>query len=176
MFYAGVGSYALVSEDNGKTFSVLSRGLSVTRIRDIALSPDEKFIFAACGYGGAWVYSVDANYWYQMSDDPIPSVDFTDVQFIESKNCVRFATYGSGVMDFNLSTKFLPVDAPQNVTATVVGTKEVEITWSDMSDNEDGFYIERAIDGAFERLDTLAANTTSYTDNTSITKRFVCIV
>ncbi len=164
VFYAGVGNYLLVSEDGGKRFQVKNRGLNVYRIRDFDLSPDEKFIFAACGYGGAWIYSVEDDYWYQMSDDPIPSVDFTDVQFIRRKNCVRFSTYGSGILDFTLSKSFTPVNTPDNLHASYNSGLSVELSWADESSNEEGFYIERADTGSFFCIDTLTADATAYSD------------
>ncbi len=165
IYYAGVGNILLISEDGGKSFRGKNRGLNIYRIRDFALSPDEKYIFAACGFGGAWVYSVDENYWYQMSDDPIPSVDFTDVEFIENKNCVRFATFGSGILDFNLSTKFSPVDAPTDLSVKISSDNKIELTWTDNSTNEDGFYIEKDNGNNFVRIDTLSNNVTTYKDS-----------
>ena len=166
VFYAGVGNYFMVSEDKGKTFTVKNSGLNIYRMRDFDLSPDEKFVFAACGYGGAWVYSVDDDSWYQMSDDPIPSVDFTDVQFIHGKNCVRFSSYGSGILDFTLNNSFYPVDPPSNLSASIITYPNiVELNWTDNNTDEDGFYIERATNGDFVRIDTLGANSTTYIDN-----------
>jgi hypothetical protein len=142
-------------------------------MRDFALSPDEKFIFAACGYGGAWVYSIQDDNWFQMSDDPIPSVDFTAVQFIENKNCVRYSTFGSGVIEFNLNTKINSLKAPSNLKADLLFGKHIELNWSDLSDDEEGYYIERASDADFVRIDTVYANQTNYIDkNTEFTKTY----
>lgn len=164
VYYAGVGRILLISDNGGKTFSPKSRGLNVYRIRDFALSPDEKFIFAACGYGGAWVYSVENDYWYQMKDDPIPTVDFTDVQFINRKNCVRFSSYGSGIIEFSLDQTFYDITAPDKLTASFTEKNQIDLKWTDKADDEDGFYIEKATDGDFICIDTIAANVTSYVD------------
>ncbi len=168
VYYAGVGNYFLVSTNHGQTFSSKTIGLNVSRIRDFALSPDEQFIFAACGYGGAWVYSVQDNRWFQMNDDPIPSVDFTDVEFIKRTNCVRFATYGSGIIEFHLDNAFYPVQAPGGLSAENNKQNFVELNWNDNSDNENGFYIERASDSElyFTCIDTIEANSISYVDTT----------
>lgn len=164
VFYAGIGNRFLMSPNNGKSFVSKSSGLNVSRIRDFALSPDEKFIFAACGYGGAWVYSLADNFWYQMSDDPIPSVDFTDVEFIHRKNVVRFGTYGSGIIELALDQQFYQLASPSKLKAVLNNLNQVELNWDDNSENPDGFYIERAIKGDFVRIDTIGADETSYTD------------
>ncbi len=166
VFYAGVGNYFLISNDRGKTFTLKNKGLNIYRMRDFDLSPDEKFVFAACGYGGAWVYSVDDDYWYQMSDDPIPSVDFSDVQFIGSKNCVRFSTYGSGILDFTSDSGFYPVDPPSGLSASINAyPASIGLSWTDTNADEDGFYIERATDSNFVCIDTIGANATTYNDS-----------
>lgn len=168
VYYAGVGNSFLISEDGGKDFVLKNNGLNIHRMRDFALSPDEKFIFAACGYGGAWVYSVEDDSWSQMSDAPIPSVDFTDVEFIERKNCVRFSTYGSGIIELTLNNSFNILKAPDNLSADVSIANHVALSWTDESTNEDGFYIERAAtDGDFVRIGTIKGDRTNYTDTSA---------
>ena len=68
----------------------------------------------------------------------------------------------SNVVDFALS---LPtVLAPDNLAITA-STVALDLMWSDNSDNELGFYLERSEDdGPFNPIDTVAANTTSYLD------------
>lgn len=164
VYYAGVGNYFLVSINGGKSFVNKNNGLDIYRIRDFTLSPDEKFVFAACGFGGAWVYSVDDDMWYQMSDDPVPSVDFTDVQFINKKNTVRFSSFGSGILDFVLAHDFNALLAPGGLSAALNVQNQIALKWKDQSDNESGYYIEKAVNAGFERIDTLVANSLSYTD------------
>lgn len=63
-----------------------------------------------------------------------------------------------------------PPLAPSNLEARAVSAQQVELIWTDNSDNEDGFWIERKA-GAEEpylRIARLAANVTNYTD-TSVT-------
>lgn len=110
MFYAGKGSNFLISTDGGETLTKHTNGLNVSRIMDIDSSPDGKFVFAACEFSGAWVFSFEENRWYNMTGDDVPYVQFTDVQYIVSKNVIRFSTYGSGVLDFKLSNSNLSVN------------------------------------------------------------------
>jgi len=61
-----------------------------------------------------------------------------------------------------------PPDAPSNCTASYVSDSQIDITWTDNSDNEDGFKIERSVDGgAFTQIATVGANVTSYSDTTT---------
>ncbi len=167
VFWAGVGNMFLKSVDGGKSFTNLNNGLDVYRFRDFALSPDEKFVFAACGFGGAWVYSFEQNQWYRMNDDPIPSVDFTDVEFIEGKNLVRYATYGSGIIEFKLDQEFSIINSPKNLSLEVPYSKYVKLSWQDDSDNEEGFLIERSTGGEFEEIARITDNSTSFLDTTA---------
>ncbi|MFC0878583.1 T9SS type A sorting domain-containing protein [Saccharicrinis sp. FJH2] len=174
VYYAGVGNTFLISEDGGRIFLPHKKGLDIYRMRDFDLSPDEKYIFAACGYEGAWVFSVEDNYWYQMNDDPIPSVDFTDVQFIENKNCVRYSTFGSGIIDFYINTIF-PPHPPIDFSASALTDFAILLRWTDNSFNEDGFIVERGTDGSFVAVDTVKAGTNIYVDrnlNSSTTYQY----
>ena len=57
-------------------------------------------------------------------------------------------------------------NAPTNLTATVITPTQVLLQWTDNSDNETGFKIERSTDGTnFSQLDFVGANVTTYTDN-----------
>ncbi|MDN5215243.1 FlgD immunoglobulin-like domain containing protein [Fulvivirgaceae bacterium BMA12] len=104
VFYAGNNKHFLISQDGGVTFSDHIAGFEGTKIKDLAIADGDKYIFAACATAGPWVYSVDDDLWYPMDGPDVPNVDFTDVEFISSKNIVRFATYGTGIQDFILNT------------------------------------------------------------------------
>jgi titin len=54
---------------------------------------------------------------------------------------------------------------PTNLSASALSTTEIKLTWSDNSDNEDGFKLERKEEGGtYAEIKTLSTNTTSYTD------------
>lgn len=53
--------------------------------------------------------------------------------------------------------------APGNLAATAPSKSQVNLTWSDNSDNEAGFYIERSTDGVkFSQIASVGANIRSY--------------
>ncbi|MCK4788940.1 MAG: S8 family serine peptidase [Desulfobacteraceae bacterium] len=61
----------------------------------------------------------------------------------------------------------LPPDAPSGLTANVPECNQIDLTWLDNSDNEDGFEIERGLDGVdFAHIGTVGAGATSYSDTT----------
>jgi alpha-tubulin suppressor-like RCC1 family protein len=63
------------------------------------------------------------------------------------------------------STSTFMINAPSSLTATVGSTSQINLFWSDNSNNEDGFEIERSTDGInYTLLSTLNANTISYSD------------
>ncbi len=164
VYYSGVGNLLMMSEDAGKNFKVLNEGLNIYRMRDFALSPDEQFIFAACGYGGAWVYSKVENQWFQMDDAPVPYVDFTDVEFIKKKNLVRFGSYGSGLVEFKLDKGFNTVPFPAELKAEISRGTEIALNWNEVSEAVDGIYVARAWEDDFEQIAVLSGSQTSYTD------------
>ena len=54
---------------------------------------------------------------------------------------------------------------PINLIASAISSSEINLSWSDNSDNEDGFKIERKeLGGTYTEIKTLAANVTSYSD------------
>jgi subtilisin family serine protease len=65
------------------------------------------------------------------------------------------------------TTQAIPA-APSNLTATAVSPSKINLAWSDNSNNEGGFKLERSTDGvSFLQIATFVANTTSWS-NTSL--------
>ena len=59
--------------------------------------------------------------------------------------------------------------APRDVSARfVTSTKDVEVSWSDVSNNESSFVVERSLNGStFGAVATLPINQTTFTDTTA---------
>jgi alpha-tubulin suppressor-like RCC1 family protein len=64
---------------------------------------------------------------------------------------------------------FLPV--PSGLTATAVSFSEIQLTWQDNSNNEDGFEIQRKIGlvGTWSLIESAEANVSSYSDTDGLT-------
>jgi len=55
---------------------------------------------------------------------------------------------------------------PSNLRAVTISDKQINLSWKDNSDDEDGFRIERASEGNFSEIAVVDANTESYHDTT----------
>lgn len=149
--YSNSGFYR--STDGGVTFTALTTGLPATLISDLAFSPNEQFVFAATD-AGPYVYSVANNQWYSLQDATgTPAyVKYTSVEFVQTSNTVRFATFGRGVWDLVLTTA-LPVELTEFKAKTINNTK-ISLDWSTASAvHFDKYVVERSADGKdFTRL------------------------
>jgi PKD repeat protein len=79
--------------------------------------------------------------------------------------CETF-TYGE-VEDYtaDIGGVVVPPVAPSNLTANAVACDQVDLAWTDNSDNESSFKIERSINGIdFSQIDSVGANVTTYSD------------
>jgi photosystem II stability/assembly factor-like uncharacterized protein len=104
VYCAGNGyktSGAYMSDDHGKTWTPIDSGLPKTLIYKIAVTPDDKFIFAASN-AGPYVYIMDEGRWYDMSAPETPDQTFWSVEYVPHRKLVRFVTYGRGAWDFQI--------------------------------------------------------------------------
>jgi hypothetical protein len=75
----------------------------------------------------------------------------------------------SGDFDFSLqpSIPHAP-NAPSDLTAKAVSSTEVDLAWRDNSGDEQGFRIQRSLDGfTFAEIGSVEQNTTAFSDNTA---------
>jgi hypothetical protein len=73
-----------------------------------------------------------------------------------------------------------PPAAPSSLQATAVSSTEIDLSWQDNSNNETGFSIETLINGKFQQIGTVGANSTgsritNLTPQTSYTFRVVAL-
>ena len=99
---------AFVSFDGGQTYKAINEGLPNTYINGMVVSPDGKLVFAATS-AGPYVFVTWMNRWYSMATLNSPDQDFRWVEYVESSNTVRFATYGRGIWDFKIDNVFVGV-------------------------------------------------------------------
>ena len=69
-----------------------------------------------------------------------------------------------GIIEDNPPTE--PPAAPSGLTATTVSDQRIDLSWSDNSNDETSFSVERALGqaGAFSEIDVTGANVTTYED------------
>jgi subtilase family serine protease len=74
---------------------------------------------------------------------------------------------GGGLMGTASVTIGSAPAAPSNLTARLVSSRQVSLTWTDNSNNETGFVIQRSMNGgAWTQIAVVGANVTTYTDTT----------
>ncbi|MEP1892247.1 MAG: right-handed parallel beta-helix repeat-containing protein, partial [Cyclobacteriaceae bacterium] len=70
---------------------------------------------------------------------------------------------------YQIKDKTPAPNAPDSLQATILSSSSIQLTWSDNSDDELGFVIERATSsGTFDVLDSLVSNSTSYIDSSVV--------
>lgn len=90
-----------ISEDGGDSFTSLINGLPLTTVFEMVYDESEQFIFAATE-AGPYVCVVEDRRWYSMTDGIAPNQRYWSVEYLASKNKVRFATFGRGIWDFDI--------------------------------------------------------------------------
>ncbi len=142
------------SVDGGQTFTAMSNGLPNTLVHEIAVSPDEKFLFAATE-AGPYVYVAAEDNWYSLRGAGVPVQDFFSVEYVTSINTVRFGTYGRGIFDFKLLSA-LPVTL-SSFQVQKIPDQKARLLWTTESEiNNDYFIIQRSKDAiAFENIDSI---------------------
>jgi hypothetical protein len=78
--------------------------------------------------------------------------------------------YGQDVGSYTLSGTIIPTGvsgpaAPSSLTASAASTSQINLSWTDNSNNEDGFKVERLnSDGTWSQVATVGANLTTWSD------------
>ena len=119
--------------------------------------------YVACGESGLQVIDVSnpsQPVWRGAYDTPGLTIGV-----YVSDGLVYVGDYFSGLWVFRY-TGTSGSAAPSNLTATAVSTNQINLSWQDNSDNEDGFKIERrsGSTGWWAQIALTAANATAYTD------------
>jgi type IX secretion system substrate protein len=89
------------SDDNGVTFTPLE-GLPNVLIYDMAMDKDEHMLFVATAVG-PYVYIRTQAKWYDLTGLAAPDQTYWAVEYLDDVNTVRFATYGRGIWDLELT-------------------------------------------------------------------------
>ncbi len=104
LVYVGGSGYSnpavYKSDHNGNTFEAFDTGLPGTLVFNMAISPDDSLLFAATELG-AYVCKTREGQWYELGDSNLPDQAWWSVDYVESLNKVRFASYGRGVWEFD---------------------------------------------------------------------------
>ena|ERR1017187_3858525 len=81
-------------------------------------------------------------------------------RFLYRSGCVLFLCLAT--LNPPAQAQTIP-NAPTNLTASVISISQIGLSWADASTNEDGFKIERSLDGTnFSQIAQVSTNTTKY--------------
>lgn len=103
------------------------------------------------------------------STGPFPNTDaYQSGTVVQTGNRIYNISASGATMTFSFEVAGAPSDppvAPSSLVATAASYQQIDLQWQDNADNEDGFRIERALDGvSFSELATVSADVSSYAD------------
>ncbi|WP_299134831.1 T9SS type A sorting domain-containing protein [uncultured Tenacibaculum sp.] len=102
---------AILSKDGGQTWIDVTgdfpSGIDA-QTGGMVATPDGKFVFAGTDIG-PYVFDVTNEKWYSLAEG-IGFFNAMDVDYIPAINTVRFASWGSGILDFKIEAKSLGVN------------------------------------------------------------------
>lgn len=134
--------YKIERSTDDKTFTQINTvGANVTSYTSGNLTKGKKYYYKVCAYEGSL------------------NSTFTNVA-----SATPGTSSGSSVSSTTVSTT-TPPQAPTGLTASVVSSTSVKLTWKDNSTRETGYKVEYSSDGGktYTRIALLGANSTSYT-------------
>lgn len=110
------------------------------------------------------VATVDANVNAYADSNLVANTEY--VYRLRAFNAGGYSLYSNEASTLTLPNP--PVN-PDGLTLTVISNRQINLTWSDNSDNEVGFAIERrTLDGIFEEVGSSGADTPGYSDTTLV--------
>ncbi len=107
-----------VSEDNGENFTSMSNGMPSTMVYEIAVTPNDEFIFAATD-AGPYVYVSETNQWYDLAQNYAPDQIYWTVDYDPNTQTARFGTYGRGIWDFKITNGLVNIIQKQTTELSV---------------------------------------------------------
>jgi len=126
-------------------------------------SSDEQYFYIERKAGASGTYSHVAS----VSANITTYTDYNLAPNTEYYYRVR-AYNGSGYSAYSNEAGATPLslNAPSNLTASILSSTQIKLTWTDNSSDETYFYIERktGASGTYSTLTSVSANITTYTD------------
>jgi hypothetical protein len=92
------------SQNKGRDWKSFKNRLGSKEVYDIAGNGNDSLIFTAT-IDGPFVYDLASDQWYSMFADSSVNSIFSSVEYVPTKNTVRFGTYGRGIWDFEIAQK-----------------------------------------------------------------------
>ena len=119
---------------------------------------------------GPWEQIAELPGWARTSNDPNRAVEVQACYRVTAYN-----TYGSSAPSIASCTA--PPAAPTGLVATATAAQTIDLTWTDNSAVEDGYEIQRGLDGfSYGPVATVPANATTYRDAGLANGRYYYVV
>jgi len=114
-----------------------------------------------------WVDSTDASYTVGTSELSFGDDYYWQVRIKDDYGSQTDWSY-IGDPDAFTTAGYCPPAAPSDLSATDINCNQIDLSWTDNSDNEDGFEIQRKVGagGSWTYLASVAADAISYSDTT----------
>ncbi|MCK4947724.1 MAG: S8 family serine peptidase [Candidatus Aureabacteria bacterium] len=121
-----------------------------------SIDPDGSIVDYIWDFGdGAIGLGITPAYSYSVADDYTVVLTVTDNNgAVDTDSCI--VTVNDNII--------IPPAAPSDLSVTAISKSQINLTWQDKSDNEDGFKIERRERKLFEEIAVISADITSFTD------------
>jgi len=141
-----------VSTDDGSTFEPMDDGLPSTLVYEIAITPDEKLLFAATEVG-AYAYIFDEERWFDIAELSAPDQTYWTVDYIDVISTARFGTYGRGIWDFVVDSLVGVEETAYVALPTKIALKAYPNPFN--SEVKIEFELPRASDGELKIFDSM---------------------
>jgi len=127
---------------------------------------DLRRVYFLTGRGSATELKVyDQDTYLQVGSSLLPGVDGEPTGLVSCPDGGFAFRTATQVFVIHTSYRRRKPQSPTDLSSTIQSGNTVSLHWTDNSDSEDGFQIERSIEGeAFSEIATVAANKTTYSD------------
>ncbi|MGL1888896.1 MAG: hypothetical protein OCD76_20455 [Reichenbachiella sp.] len=100
---SGTDVVSVYSKDGGASFSEVTGVLPNVNVAGIIVTPDGKNAIAATAMG-AYAFNFETEQWYDLiTGTDMPWFNAIQIEYIATTNTARFATWGSGIYDFDIN-------------------------------------------------------------------------
>jgi hypothetical protein len=88
---------------------------------------------------------------------------------VRASNSSGFSAYSNIAQATTSAASQTPPAAPTGLTANALTSSSVQLNWTDVANNEDGYRIERGLNvGSYSQVAQVSADSTTYTDSAGI--------
>jgi len=162
---AATGSRVYISTNSGNTWTNIRGNLPNISAQCLVFDDTTANGLYVGMQSGVYYTNDTLDSWIPFSTN-LPRVQTSDLEIHYPTRKIRVATYGRGIWEadlFDEGTDTDEINPPSELTSQI-NQNDVTLTWTDNSNNENGFTIERSSGNLFERIDYVGTGVTNYID------------